>query len=106
MSGTLFCFLLGVREEPGAKRRWLFMGLYASAALATLTKGLMGFMVSGAVMFLWLLVFNQWKRLLPLYLPTGALLFLAIALPWHVLAALHNDTWVHRYVVFEHFLRF
>jgi 4-amino-4-deoxy-L-arabinose transferase-like glycosyltransferase len=106
MSGTLFCFLLGVREESGVRRRWLFMGLYACAALATLTKGLMGFMVTGAVMFLWLLVFNQWKRLRPLYLPTGVLLFLAIAAPWHVLAALRNDTWVHRYIVFEHFLRF
>lgn len=106
MSGTLFCFLLAVREPPGTRRRWLFMGLYACAALATLTKGLMGFLVSGAVMFLWLLVFNQWKRLRPLYLPTGVLLFLAIALPWHVLAALRNETWVHRYIVFEHFLRF
>ena len=106
MSATLFCFILGVREAAGVRRRWFFLGLYASAALATLTKGLMGFLVTGAVMFLWLLVFNQWKRLRPLYLPTGALLFLALAAPWHVLAALHNATWVHRYIVFEHFLRF
>ncbi len=106
MSATLFCFILGVREPPGAKRRWLFYGLYASAALATLTKGLIGFLVTGAVMFLWLLVFNQWKRLRPFHLPTGALLFLAIAAPWHVLAAWHNETWVHRYFVYEHWLRF
>lgn len=106
MGATLFCFLLGVREPPGSRRRWLFMGLYASAAGATLTKGLMGFLVTGAVMFLWLLIFNQWRRLRPMYLPTGVVLFLAIALPWHVLAALHNETWVHRYLVYEHFLRF
>jgi 4-amino-4-deoxy-L-arabinose transferase-like glycosyltransferase len=106
MSGTLLCFLLAVREPAGSRRRWLFMGLYACAALATLTKGLMGFLVTGAVMFLWLLVFNQWKRLRPLYLPTGILLFLLIALPWHILAAQRNETWFHRYVVFEHFLRF
>jgi 4-amino-4-deoxy-L-arabinose transferase-like glycosyltransferase len=106
MSATLFCFVLGVREPPGSRRRWFFLGLYASAALATLTKGLMGFLVTGAVMFLWLLVFDQWKRLRPLYLPAGVLLFLAISAPWHVLAALRNETWVHRYIVFEHFLRF
>jgi len=106
MSATLFCFILGVREPAGARRRWLFYGLYASAALATLTKGLIGFLVTGAVMFLWLLVFNQWRRLRPLYLPSGALLFLAIALPWHCLAALHNATWAHRYLVYEHFERF
>jgi 4-amino-4-deoxy-L-arabinose transferase-like glycosyltransferase len=106
MSATLFCFLLGVREPPGARRRWFFLGLYASAALATLTKGLMGFLVTGAVMFLWLLIFNQWKRLRPFYLVNGVLLFLVIALPWHLLAAARNETWVHRYIVYEHFLRF
>jgi 4-amino-4-deoxy-L-arabinose transferase-like glycosyltransferase len=75
-------------------------------ALATLAKGLIGFLVTGAVMFLWLLIFNQWKRLRPLYLPSGAVLFLIIAAPWHVFAAMHNPTWVHRYLVFEHFERF
>lgn len=106
MSAALFCFILGVREPAGARRRWLFYGLYAAMALATLTKGLIGFMVTGAVMFLWLLIFNQWHRLRPLHLPTGALLFLAIAAPWHLLAASHNETWVHRYFYYEHWQRF
>jgi 4-amino-4-deoxy-L-arabinose transferase-like glycosyltransferase len=106
MSATLFCFLLGVREAPGARRRWLFYGLYASAALATLAKGLIGFLLTGAVMFLWLLVFNQWRRLLPLYLPTGLLLFAAIAVPWHVLAAQRNPQWAQFYFVHEHWERF
>jgi 4-amino-4-deoxy-L-arabinose transferase-like glycosyltransferase len=114
MSATLFCFILGIREPPPASgagiwtahRRCWFYGLYASAALATLAKGLMGFLVTGAVMFLWLLIFKQWKRLRPFYLPTGALLFLAIAAPWHLLVAAHNPTWFHRYVVFEHVERF
>lgn len=106
MAQALFAFLIGVREPAGRRRRWLFYALYASMALATLAKGLIGFLVTGAVMLLWLLVFNQWKRLRPLHLPTGALLFLAVAAPWHVLAARHNPTWVHRYFVFEHFERF
>ena len=106
MSATLFCFILGVREPQGARRRWLFCGLYASAALATLTKGLIGFLVTGAVMFLWLLIFNQWKRLRPFYLPTGGLLFLAIAAPWHVLAAQRNPEWARFYFVHEHWERF
>ncbi|SDR69001.1 4-amino-4-deoxy-L-arabinose transferase [Opitutus sp. GAS368] len=106
MSAALFCFILGVQEPAGGRRRWLFYGVYASMALATLTKGLIGFLVTGAVMFLWLLVFNQWRRLRPFYLPTGALLFLALAAPWHVLAALRNETWAHRYFVYEHWERF
>jgi len=106
MSATLFCFILAMQEPPGARRRWLFYGLYASAALATLAKGGIGFLVTGAVMFLWLLVFNQWKRLRPLYLPSGVALFLALAAPWHVLAAMRNETWAHRYIYFEHWARF
>ena len=106
MSATLVCFILGVREAPGARRRWLFYGLYASAALATLSKGLIGVLVTGAVMFLWLLIFNQWKRLRPLHLPSGLLLFFAIAVPWHVLAAQRNAGWAQFYFVHEHWERF
>ena len=125
ISATLFCFILGVREpaeerlrrpaaesagsaagRPSHARRLFFYGLYASAALATLTKGLIGFLVPGAVMFLWLLVFNQWHRLRPLYLPSGIVLFLAIAAPWHVLAAQRNPEWAQFYFVHEHWERF
>jgi 4-amino-4-deoxy-L-arabinose transferase-like glycosyltransferase len=106
MSATLFCFILGVREPAGPRRRWLFLGLYASAALATLTKGLIGFLIPGAVMFLWLLIFNQWRRLLPMHLVGGGALFLAIAAPWHVLAAQRFPGWVEFYFVNEHWRRF
>ena len=106
MSATLFCFLFGVRTPPGPRRRAWFYGLYAAAALATLAKGLVGFLVSGAVMFTWLLVFHQWHRLRPFYLPTGAALFLAIAAPWHLLAAQRNAVWAEFYFVREHWLRF
>jgi 4-amino-4-deoxy-L-arabinose transferase-like glycosyltransferase len=103
---TLFCFIQGINEERRGHRRAWFYGLYAFAALATLAKGLIGFLLPGAVMFLWLLVFNQWRRLLPLFLPSGLLLFLAIALPWHLLAAHRNPQWANFYFVHEHWLRF
>ncbi|HTO03295.1 MAG TPA: glycosyltransferase family 39 protein, partial [Opitutus sp.] len=113
MSATLFCFLQGVREpvslatgENGTKRRCFFYGLYASAALTTLTKGLIGFLLPGAVMFFWLVIFDQWSRLRPLYLPSGVALFLAIAAPWHVLVAQRNPGWAHFYFVREHWERF
>ncbi len=106
MTATLFCFILGVREPAGPRRRWLFLGLYASAALATLAKGLIGFLIPGAVMFLWLLICNQWRRLRPMHLLPGLLVFLAIAAPWHILAAQRNPGWAHFYFVREHWERF
>ena len=92
--------------EPTPSRRACFYGFYACAALATLTKGLIGFLIPGAVIFLWLLVFNQWKRLRPFYLPTGLLLFLAIAAPWHLAVAARNPSWAHFYFIHEHLQRF
>ncbi|HXA13761.1 MAG TPA: glycosyltransferase family 39 protein [Opitutaceae bacterium] len=112
IAGTLFAFIVGMQAEPGRRRRMLFYGLYVCAALATLAKGLIGFLLPGAVMFLWLLIFNEWRRLKPLYLPTGLLIFLAIAAPWHVLAAAANHSPVKEhdfawfYFVHEHWLRF
>lgn len=106
ISATLLFFILGVRETAAGKRRAFFYGLYLCAALATLSKGLIGFLLPGAVMFLWLLVFNQWRRLRPLYLPSGLLLALIVAVPWHVLAAQRNPTWAHFYFVHEHWERF
>lgn len=106
MSAALFCFIQGVLTPAGSERRGWFMGLYAAAALATLAKGLIGFLIPGAVMFLWLLIFNQWHRLRPLYLPSGVALFLLIAAPWHVLVALRNPEWTRFYFVYEHWERF
>lgn len=106
IAGTLFAFIAAGHEPPGRTRRLLFYALYACAALATLTKGLIGFLLPGAVIFLWLLLLRQWSRLRPLYLPTGALLFLAIAAPWHIAASVANPGFAWFYFVHEHFLRF
>lgn len=106
ISAVLCCFILAMREPAGPTRRWLLYGLYAAAALATLAKGLIGFLLPGAVMFFWLLLFNQWRRLLPLHLPTGLLIFAVIAAPWHLLVAQRNPEWAWFYFVHEHWLRF
>ncbi len=112
LSGALFSFILAVREPRGRKRLGLFLAFYAFMALATLTKGMIGFLIPGAVIFLWLLLLKRWRSLVPFHPVAGVLLFLAIAAPWHVLAGManHSDvkeldfTWF--YFVHEHFLRF
>lgn len=106
ITGTLVCFLRGVLLPAGAARRAWFLGLYACAALAVLAKGLIGLALPGAIMFLWLLVFRQWRHLLPMHLLSGGLLFLAIAAPWHLLAWQRDPSWAWYYFVHEHWLRF
>jgi 4-amino-4-deoxy-L-arabinose transferase-like glycosyltransferase len=66
----------------------------------------MGFLITGAVMLLWLVLVDRWKRLRPLHLPSGVAIFLAIAAPWHLLVAGRNPGWAHFYLVYEHWERF
>jgi 4-amino-4-deoxy-L-arabinose transferase-like glycosyltransferase len=112
ISGALFSFIIAMQEPRGRKRFLLMMACYTCMALATLSKGLIGFLLPGAVMFTWTLILRKWKELLPIYLLPGAALFLLIAMPWHVLAARANQDAIKEhdflwfYIVHEHFLRF
>ena len=50
------------------ERRWprfaLWLAMFAAAAGATLAKGLVGIVIPGAVVFLYLLLTSQWRILL------------------------------------------
>ena len=106
MSCALFAFILAMREPRGRKRFGLFMAFYTCMALATLSKGLIGFAIPGAVLFFWVLLLNRWRALWPFYPIAGTLLLLAIAAPWHVFAARANHDFLYFYFVHEHWLRF
>ncbi len=103
---ALLAFLLGVEQPPGRSRRCYMWGCYACAALATLTKGLIGLVLPGLVIGTWLVVMGDWRQLKKLYLLSGAVLFLVIAAPWHVVVAWVNPEFSYFYFVHEHFLRY
>ena len=86
----------------------LYYGMYLSMALAVLTKGLIGVILPTAVIGLYLLLTGQVRPRLFLELRVlpGALLFLAAAAPWHVLAGLRNEKFFWFYFMNEHFLRY
>jgi len=104
VSGALWCFFwVFVRENHNKK---VIGGMYALAALACLTKGLIGVILPGLVAFLWIAFTKNWSKIKEiLYIP-GILLFLAIFLPWHILVAYRNDDFLHFYFYVEHFLRY
>ncbi|MEP7009449.1 MAG: glycosyltransferase family 39 protein [Acidobacteriota bacterium] len=106
LTASLLAFLLAVREPPGWNRRLLLWAFYAFAALAVLSKGLIGVLIPALVIGAWILLTRQW-RLIPVALaPTGILLFLAIAAPWHLLAAQAHPEFAWFYFVHEHFQRY
>ena len=105
LTAALLLFILGTREE-GLKRRFFMWGFFASAALATLTKGLIGILIPGMVIGVWIVLLNEWRVLRSMYLFSGIALFLAIAVPWHVLAGRANPEFYQFYFIHEHFQRY
>jgi 4-amino-4-deoxy-L-arabinose transferase-like glycosyltransferase len=103
---VLLAFLLGTRAPPGPARRHYFWVFYAFAALATLTKGLIGIVIPAMVIGAWILILNEWRLLKSIYLPSGLILFLLIAAPWHIAAARANPEFLHFYFIHEHFQRY
>jgi len=106
LSGALLCFLLGTHEPPGLRRRLFMWGLYSFAALAVLTKGLIGILIPGMVIGAWIVLLGEWRVLKTMYLPSGLLLFLLIAAPWHILVNRANPEFFNFYFIHEHFLRY
>ena len=106
LSATLTCFWLAQERDGGKGERLLWYGVFVSAALATLAKGLIGFVIPGAVIFLYLLLTRRWRLLRRVPWVSGVALFLAVAVPWHVLAARRNPDFLWFYFVHEHFLRY
>lgn len=103
---AFFAFIIATRTSNGRKRDLLLAAMYICAALATLTKGLIGFVVPAMVIGSWIMLTNQWKLLLNVRLIPGLLLFLAIVVPWHILAGNVTPEFYHFYFIHEHFERF
>jgi 4-amino-4-deoxy-L-arabinose transferase-like glycosyltransferase len=106
LTAALLSFLLGTREPQGTARRFFFWGFYAFAALATLTKGLIGIVIPGMVLGAWMLVMNEWRVLRTMHLSSGMMIFLLIAAPWHILADKANPEFFNFYFIHEHFQRY
>jgi 4-amino-4-deoxy-L-arabinose transferase-like glycosyltransferase len=103
---ALLAFLIAVEEPEGPRRRSLLWAFYVALALATLTKGLIGIVIPGMIIFVWMALLNEWRLLLRMRLVSGAVLFLLVAVPWHVLVARANPEFLYFYFVHEHFLRY
>src|SRR5512133_2310140 len=85
-----FYFFLETLDQP-RPTRWACWGLAASCALNVLTKGLIGLVFPAGVILAFLLLTRDLKHILKLRLFSSALVFLAIAAPWHILAGLYNS---------------
>jgi 4-amino-4-deoxy-L-arabinose transferase-like glycosyltransferase len=107
---ALYLFLDGWQsEKPKLLSCW---GIAAVIALNVLTKGLIGVVFPCAIIFIFLLLARDLRHLLKMHLFSSTLVFLLVAAPWHILAALRNPPagqargFLWFYFVNEQFLRY
>lgn len=103
---ALCSFYQAAHAEHLTARRSYSLLLYVSLAVATLIKGLIGVILPGMVIFFYLLITKQWSILRRIYLVPGAILFLALVVPWYLMADAANPGYLRYYLWDEHFGRF
>jgi 4-amino-4-deoxy-L-arabinose transferase-like glycosyltransferase len=86
MSVAIWCFARALMYDPGVHAGWARAG-FVACALGVLSKGLIGLLLPGLVLVLWITWTHQWRKVWSLPWVSGVLLFVALALPWFVLAA-------------------
>ncbi len=105
LTGSMFSFLLASRSR-NQKQQFYFYLFFIFSALAVLTKGLIGIVLPGGIIFWYLVLSGQWRLLRETPWFSGLLLFLAVAAPWFVLVSLKNPEFPHFFFIHEHFQRY
>src|SRR3954470_9406202 len=107
---SAYFFLLSLYQEKPS--RCVCWGFAATCALNVLTKSLIGLLFPLGSIFLYLLLTRNLRHIFKLRLLSSTLVFIAIAAPWHVLAAIRNPSqgsvkgFLWFYFVNEQFLRY
>lgn len=81
--------------------------VYLFAALATLTKGPVGLLVPGAIIFLHMLMTRNFSEIKHMHIWTGSLLYISIAVPWYwFMYGMHGSAFIDTFLGFHNITRF
>lgn len=102
---TIWCFAwaLNGRERPHVG--WACAG-FATAGLGLMTKGLIGVVLPGLVLLVWLIWTRQWRLILGLPWVRGLLCLAVVVVPWFALAERHHPGMLDYLFISQQFQRF
>jgi len=103
---ALCCFVLGQSRIDRGNGRAHFLLMYAAIGAATATKGPIGFLLPAAVVVFYMLLTRRWVLLRYMELPWGAMLLIAVAVPWYVLVEYRHPGYLHHFIWEENVARF
>ena len=107
MALALCALMLALRDgaTPRGNRAWMLVA-WAAMALAVLSKGLIGIVLPGAILAIYIVLQGDWGILRRLQLMLGTLTFAAIAVPWFWLVQRANPEFFDFFFIHEHFERY
>ncbi|MCA9523922.1 MAG: glycosyltransferase family 39 protein, partial [Myxococcales bacterium] len=89
-----------------AIRRYYLLLFYLFAGHATMAKGLLGFMLPGAIIFFFVAVSTRWRLLARAEIFRGIGVFLIAGCPWYIaMFVKHHPGFYQRFVIHDHFNR-
>jgi 4-amino-4-deoxy-L-arabinose transferase-like glycosyltransferase len=107
ITATILGFAHAALLDPAAPERdRALLIAYALAALGVLAKGLIGIVLPGMVLFLWLAWERRWVTMLRLLWLPGIVLFIVITAPWFIAMQERFPAFMHYFFVVQHFQRF
>jgi len=92
--------------RDGRPHRRALVLAWACAALGVLAKGLIGLVLPGLVLVVWLVTSGQARLILRLISPLGLVVFALIAAPWFIAVQQHHPGFARYFFVYHHFERF
>lgn len=84
----LYFFLIAYEQENPS--RWVCWAFAITVALNVLTKSLVGLAFPGMIIFVFLLLTGNFKKLSKMHPWSSTLVFFVVAAPWHILAAIRS----------------
>lgn len=106
IAASLYGLILSTQESNPGKCRLYLIAAAAAAALAVLTKGLIGVVFPAMIAATWIIILGEWRQLKRLPIISAFIVFLIIAVPWHLLVNYHNPEFFHFYFIEQHILRY
>src|ERR1700723_2949192 len=111
---TLGLYLFLTAYQMDDPPLWMCWGFAVTVALDVLTKSLIGIVFPGMIIFVFLLLLGDLKKLLNMQPVLSTLGFLIVAAPWHILSALRSPAqpsgpergFLWFYFINEQFLRY
>lgn len=99
---SLTAFYLGIRED----KRVHYILAYAFAGLAVLTKGPIGIVLPGLIVFSYILATRQWFLFKKLFILPGLVILLIVAGPWYFLMYhIHGKDFIDTFLGLHNYLR-